>query len=271
MKSAVTISLVTEARSGPFVFHDGLADGCMRASKLGFDAVEVFPPNAEEVKEAELRALLQSHRLELAAMGTGAGWIKHQWSLSSADKEIRRQARHFIRSIIDRAGAFGAPAIVGSMQGKFEAARSRTEALDILAEELGELSEHSQRAHGVRLLFEPLNRYESNLFNRLEDAVEWLQANNLHHVAVLADLFHMNIEESHMGQAIERADKRIGHVHFADSNRQAIGFGHLNAAEIVCALRTINYSGYLSAEIFPKPDSDRAASQTIQSFRRLVN
>ena len=61
---------------------------------------------------------------------------------------------------------------------------------------------------------------------------------------------------------------RIGHIHFADSNRQAIGFGHTDMSGIAATLKSINYQGYISAEIFPLPDSDAAASQTIESFKK---
>ena len=54
IKSAVTVCLVSEARQGPFVFHDGLADGCARAAKLGFDAVEIFPRAVEDLKIAKI-------------------------------------------------------------------------------------------------------------------------------------------------------------------------------------------------------------------------
>jgi sugar phosphate isomerase/epimerase len=60
-------------------------------------------------------------------------------------------------------------------------------------------------------------------------------------------------------------------VHFADSNRHAMGFGHTNAAPIIAALREIGYSGYLSAEILPLPDPEAAARQTISSIRSLLN
>src|SRR5260221_8735130 len=116
MKSAITISLPPQARSGPFVFHDGLSGGCRIASELGFDAVEIFPPAANAIDEAELQGLLDRHELKVAAVGTGAGWLLHQWSLTSADAEVRHHARDFIRAIIDVAASFDAPAILGSMQ-----------------------------------------------------------------------------------------------------------------------------------------------------------
>ena len=57
MKSAVTISLVPETKGGPFVFSDGLRDGCRRAAELGFDAVEIFPPASERIEPQELTQL----------------------------------------------------------------------------------------------------------------------------------------------------------------------------------------------------------------------
>lgn len=57
MKSAITISLVPQARGGPFVYWNGLADGCAKAAALGFDAVERFPSSANTIGVAELTAL----------------------------------------------------------------------------------------------------------------------------------------------------------------------------------------------------------------------
>lgn len=269
MRSAITISLTPQARSGPFVFHDGLADGCHHAAVLGFDAVEIFPPAANDIDIAELQALLDRHSLKVAAIGTGAGWVIHKWSLTHADETIRRQAREFIRAIIDVSASLGAPAIIGSMQGKVEGDVTREQALDWLAEALEDLGEHAA-GHDQPLLYEFLNRYETNLFNRVAPTIEFLGGLKTRGVKVLADLFHMNIEEADLPAALRAGGKWIGHVHFADSNRQAIGFGHTAIEPIVAALRGIGYAGCLSAEIFPQPDALTAARQTIESFRRLV-
>src|SRR5271165_5923732 len=106
IRSSVTISLVPEARGGPFVFWDDLAVGCRQAAELGFDAVEVFPPGPEGVNAVELRRLLDTHHLALAAVGTGAGWVRQRLTLTSPDPAVRERAAAFIRSIIDFAGPF---------------------------------------------------------------------------------------------------------------------------------------------------------------------
>ncbi len=269
MKSAITISLVPEAKGGPFVFWDGLAKGCEHAAQLGFDAVEIFPPSASAIPQVELRELLQTHGLQVAAIGTGGGWVVNKWTLTHPEAAVRVQARAFIREIIEVAAAFNAPAIIGSMQGRVEVGVEREQATAWIAEALHELGQYAASL-GQVLLFEPLNRYETNLFNRVADVTEFLAASGIASVKILADLFHMNIEEASIAGALEAAGDFIGHIHFADSNRRAIGMGHTEVEHVVSALRRIGFQGYLSGELLPLPDSQTAARQTLASFHHVT-
>jgi sugar phosphate isomerase/epimerase len=183
------------------------------------------------------------------------------------DPGARERARAFIRSIIDVAGPLGAPAIIGSMQGRSGDGVDHASARGYLAEALDELGEHA-KGYGVPLIFEPLNRYETNMVNTLDGGVDLIQSLSTRNVALLADLFHMNIEESDLAAAIRAAAGHIGHVHFVDSNRRPAGSGHLDYAPIARALAEIGYQGYASAEALPHPDPDSAARQTIAAFRR---
>ena len=266
IRSAVTICLVPEAAAGPFVFHQPLAVACAAAKAHGFDAVEIFPGHADELNGMELRNLLREHGLMLAALGTGAGWLRHKYRLTDPDPHQRMAARDFAGGIIDFAGGFGAPAIIGSMQGRWGDGVSREQALTWLRDELNQLA---PRAHalGVPLLLEPLNRYESNLFNTVEEALAFLDSLQTGNVELLCDLFHQNIEEVDVAAALRRAGTRLGHVHFVDTNRRAVGFGHLDMKPVVRALREVGYDGYLSAECLPLPDAATAAQQTMESFR----
>jgi sugar phosphate isomerase/epimerase len=266
MRSAITVSLVAQAKGGPFVYWDGLEAAAASAAQLGFDALEVFAPSAASIDREALHALLKKHGLSAAAFGTGGGWLVHQWHLTHAVPAIRGQAREFIRAIVDVAGEFRAPAIIGSMQGKAEGDVSREQALAWLAEALTDLGAHARR-YGVPLLYEPLNRYETNLLNRQADAARFLEERQVGNVKLLCDLFHMNIEEVSNAAALRACGRHVGHVHFADSNRQAIGFGHTETAPVIAALQDIGYAGYLSGEILPLPDSEAAAAQTIQAIR----
>ena len=270
MRSCVTVSLVPEARGGPFVFWDDLPGACKEATRLGFDAVEIFPPSADAIDPRELRDLLGQHDLTLAAVGTGAGWVKHRLHLALPDAKQRREARDFIRSIIDFAGQFGAPAIIGSMQGRSSDGVDTASARSYLCEALEELGEHALQ-YRASLLYEPLNRYETNQVNRVDDGLALLRSLSTRNVKLLCDLFHMNIEEADIAAALRSAGDKVGHVHFVDSNRRPVGMGHLDMPPIIAALRAIHYTGYLSAEAFPYPNPVAAADQTIASYRMLLS
>ncbi len=268
IKSAVTVCIVEQARKGPFVFHDDVAGACRRSAELGFDAVEVFAPSGDAIRLLPLRRLLQENQLSLAAVGTGAGMVVHKLQLCDADPDRRRQAREFIRSIIDAGSEFGAPAIIGSMQGRWDDLTDRPTAVSRLQDALNELGDYAG-TKGVPLLYEPLNRYETNLATTLHEAVELLKPLSSPNVKILADLFHMNIEESSPAEALIKAGPFVGHLHFVDSNRQAAGRGHMDYSAIAAALDAIGFAGYASAEAFPIPDSDTAAEQTIKTFRKV--
>lgn len=266
IRSSVTISLVDEARGGPFVFWDDLPAACRKARELGFDAVEVFPPAPDAVDPKLLRTLLDDHGLGLAAVGTGAGWVRHKRHLTLPDAAARTEARTYIRRIIDFAGPFGAPAIIGSMQGRTSETVDRALADRLLAEALEDLGPHAAQ-YGVPLIFEPINRYETNLVTTLQAGIDLLKPLSTNNVKLLADLFHMNIEEVDIAESLRAAKGYVGHVHFVDSNRRPAGFGHIDYRPIVTALKEIGYDRYLSAEAFPWPDPDAAAKQTIEAFR----
>lgn len=268
IKSSVTISVVDEARGGPFVFWDDVEASCIKARELGFDSVELFAPGPDVVDSTQLKQWLDDNKLGLAAVGTGGGWVIRKLALTSAVAEERAQAVDFIRSMIDFGGQFGAPAIIGSMQGRWGGDMSKETALGHLRDALNELGPHAAK-HGVPLIYEPLNRYETNLINTMGQGVEFLKTLDNDNVKLLADLFHMNIEETSIADGIRDGGSYIGHVHFVDSNRRPAGCGHMVYEPIAAALKEINYDGYASAEAFPYPDPDAAAEQTIKAYKQV--
>lgn len=268
IRFAVTVSLVEQARGGPFVFWDDLAAAFHEAKQLGYDAIEIFAPSGSAVDRQELRSLMEQTGLDVAAVGTGAGMVIHKLQLTDPDAKKRNQAIQFIREIIDFGAEFNAPAIIGSMQGRFDPAEGKEVALDRLAEAVQELGQYAAQKN-VPLIYEPLNRYETNLFNLYAEAAKFLRDRKIENVVLLADLFHMNIEEADIAQALRDGGDLCGHIHFVDSNRQAAGFGHMDYAPIAAALAYLNYDGYISAEAFPVPSSKECAAQTIKAYREL--
>lgn len=267
MKSAITVSLVPEVKGGPFVFWDDLSMAAKKAASLGFDALEIFPREPETIDVGRIRTTLVEHSLGLAALGTGAGWVVHKLRLTDPDPAIRERAVEFVSGIARRAGEFGAATIIGSMQGRIDPSTPRCDGMGWLADSIAKIARTAASA-GSLLLLEPLNRYETNVLTSVIEAADLLRQWNIANVKLLCDLFHMNIEEPDLGQSLRKADALVGHVHFADSNRRAVGLGHLDLRPVMSALKSIGYDQYLSAEVFPLPDGDFAAKTTIDSFRQ---
>lgn len=268
MKSAITVSLVPEAAGGPFVFWDDLERAMASASELGFDAIEIFASGPDAVPVDHVLKMCERYHLRVAAVGTGAGMVKHGLSLTDADPVRRSQAVGFVESMIQFGAQLNAPAIIGSMQGRWSGALPKLAAMDLLENSLATLA-GCAASHSQVLLFEPLNRYESNLVNTLAEGTRLIQSTNAKNLLLLADLFHMNIEETDIAQAIAQAAGLVGHVHFVDSNRRAAGYGHLDFKSVIAALHEIAFCGYLSAEALPLPDSRSAAEMTMGSLKQL--
>lgn len=270
MKSCITISLVPSLSGGPWVLWDNIEASLRIAAEKGFDGVELFTPGPSVDSAKPLSHLLQQNNLSLAAVGTGAGKVLHGLTLTDADPSIRKKAKDFIKGIINFGAENSAPSILGSMQGSSTDDLPRETALEYLRDALEELGEYSASL-GTFFIYEPLNRYETNLFNHFGQACDFARNLETHGVRVLADLFHMNIEETDIASSISDNSDMLGHVHFADSNRKPIGSGHTNMRPISECLKKINYQGYISAEAFAWPDPLTAAQQTIDSFRKFFN
>jgi len=171
------------------------------------------------------------------------------------DPDLRADAIAQLKSQLSVIAAIGGraaatPASYGMFSLRlppFVPPRSAAEDRAVLIEGLTALGEHAA-GEGVSICLEPLNRYEDHLVNRLDQAVDLIRAVGLESVRVLADTYHMNIEEDEPATAVTKAGPYLGHVQVSDSNRFQPGAGHLDWAGLLGALSTIGYDGYLAVE-----------------------
>ena len=142
IKSAVPFRSLKRPRR-PFVFWHDLAAGCIKAADLG-SMPWVFAP-ADAIPVDELKALLPN-TISKSQPWAPAVVVIHKWHLCQPDAASRENAKDFIRAIIDAGAQLGTPAIIGSMQGRFEGEVSKDQALDWLREALSDLGEHAKAA-----------------------------------------------------------------------------------------------------------------------------
>lgn len=139
--------------------------------------------------------------------------------------------------------------------------------------------------YGVRGAVEPVRSAEVSLLHTVADACAWIEAINhpgIQHIT--GDVYHMQVEEEHIGAAILEAGDRLINVHLADSNRRALGLGSLDVDTVIRALYVIGFNTegkYVTAEplgpggdpypaMYGKPDKetlDAMVMQTVRYFR----
>lgn len=116
------------------------------------------------------------------------------------------------------------------------------------------LGQVTERAAGNAAVFlEPLNRYEAHYLNTVGAAADLCRAANHPRIQLMADLFHMNIEEADIPASLRAVAPHLGHVHLADSQRWLPGHGHTDFVSAFRALREIDFDGWLALECMPTP------------------
>ena len=265
MKLAIVVNATPKAT--PLAADMPLQDAIALASDIGFDGVELAIADPLDIDVANLTQMLKSYRLEVPALGTGAAY-KEGLSLAHPDAAGRAGAIERLKAHVDLGAVFGADIIVGLIRGKMSDGLPYAEAINYIKKGLSELSTYA-KSKNVRVLLEPINRYEIDLLNTIEDSYSIASALD-DNVGLLIDTFHMNIEESSLTEPIRKAHDRIWHVHIADNIRWAPGFGCLDFPRVVRALHDIGYKGYLSAEMMHMPDHETAFKQTFKYMAPLI-
>lgn len=97
--------------------------------------------------------------------------------------------------------------------------------------------------HQVKAAIEPIRSAEVSFVHTFADAKAYIAAVNHPGVRdINGDVYHMQAEESHIGQALVDAGEMLVNLHMADSNRTALGLGSMDLDTIIRALYLIGFN-----------------------------
>jgi sugar phosphate isomerase/epimerase len=243
------------APDNAFVVFRGLEASIEKAAELGYEGIELALSRASDVQAASLDRWLSRYNMEVSAVSTGLVYAEKGISLL----ETPDAAVPVFMDLIDIAADFGKQVNIGRSRG-FKKNLSLNEAADALKKTLTPIADHAVRK-GVKLLLEPVNRYEIDWINNIDEGAAVLERINLDCLGLMPDVFHMNIEDRSLRDSLITHKKYVQYVHLADSNRRAPGWGHLDFGDIFSGLKAIEYAGWVSVEILPLPSPDEAAKQ----------
>ncbi len=247
----------------------GLGDAIAMAARIGYDAVEIMPRGVDDPRPETLRAMAEGTGVEIAAIASGFIAVECGLTLTHPDVGIRRRAVEALCGCLDAARRAGARLVsCGVVRGKLQPQTTPAEATAYLTDGIRRCGRYAGEL-GLVLAVEPGNRYETDFVHTVAEGLELLHAVKLPSVRLMIDTFHMNIEEPSIPDAVRQAGPHLAHVHFADSNRLAPGWGHLDFRAVAAALREIRYDGTIGLEMALAPDFAAAASQGVRFVRDL--
>jgi len=240
---------VTERAGVRLAIQDRLLPGATlperyeNAKRFGFDAIELSQQPFDDAVVA-----LRNHIPVSAICGGYRGW------LIDPDLELVRTARKELARLVELAGELGCGCVIVPIWGRTRnlpnigTGRTREEDETIFVDGMSALASRAERV-GALLYVEPINRYQNDVCNTIADALRLRERIGSKAVRVMADVFHMNIEEADMAAAVASAGEWLGYFHLADSQRLEPGKGHLDFGPIFAALTRIAYRGYASFEL----------------------
>lgn len=259
MKLSVAIA-GENAMPSAFVVWRGFEASIRKAAEYGYHGVELALKTAEDVKTSELSQWLDKYKIEVSCISTGQVFADLGLYFTHPEGEMREKVVDVFEGLIQVAKDFGGLINIGRARGFVGKNQTFEQAEELFINTASRICEKAEKV-GVTIIIEPVNRYEINFVNSLDEGAELVSKLNYKNLGLMPDVFHMNIEDDRIGDSLIRNAALIRYIHFADSNRLAPGQGHLDFDEVFNALMKTGYDGWASIEILPKPDPDTAALQ----------
>ena len=230
---------------------ESLDDSAARLARHGIQWIELHGNRYGDnlgYKAKDVLETLGRHGVRAAGI---CGMFSAENDLSSNSGIARQNAIDYIRRQLDLCHAVGGtymlvvPGAVGRPRAYDASEFERSvESLRIVADDF--------TAAGVRAAVEPIRAAEVSFVHTFSDAMRYIEAVDSPGVRhINGDVYHMQVEEAHIGEAIASAGEKLVNLHLADSNRCALGDGSLDLDAIIMALYAI---GYADGQRFATPE-----------------
>ena len=264
-----------------FKSHD-FSLACREIARIGYSGIEIAPFTLAE----NAATLTTADRLRIRQTITQAGltFVGLHWLLvspeglhaTSPNVGQRRQTWDFVRGLIDLCAelsdpksdghgimVFGSPKQRSTMGGV-----SHAEAVSILTEEFARAGKHAA-SRGVTLLLEPLSPDQTDVVTSLEEAVAIVRQIANPAVQTMFDVHNASAEQLPQLDLIRQYLPYIRHIHVNEMDGREPGTGSYDFAALLSTLRTLDYAGWISLEVFDFSRPPDAIAAT--ALRHLVS
>jgi len=234
-----------------------------KAKDFGYDLLEVAVEDASLIDLKKLKQVAREVGLDL----TVSGAFGTDRDISSDQAEYRKIGLSYIKDCIRIANELESPVFGGplySAVGKTRLVSAEQKAIErqYCLENLYEATKYAAEM-GIVLGLEPLNRFETDMINTVDQALALINEIDHPHLKILLDTFHSNIEEKDVIKSIHLLGDKLVHVQGNENDRGTPGTGQVNWIGIRDALNDIGYQGSIVLETFGSPSKELARAASI--------
>ncbi len=249
--------MILGVHSATFVknWHEDITPYIHKCKQAGYKCVEVSLLGQTPASAKEISKLANDLNISLTCT---TGLSKNE-DISSSDPVVQKNGVEALKRAIDMTSIMEANLLTGVVhaawgvsnslgKGKEDKFKNSSNSIKKISSLLIEKN--------IKLGIEPLNRYESDFINTVDEGIRLCELIDHPNVGLLLDAYHMNIEEKNICQSIEKARDKLFHFQVAENDRGVPGSGSINWSEIIDTLKKINYKGCISLEMFIQANVD---------------
>lgn len=251
-------------------FQGDLEHSFSRLSQIGYDGVELMTLDPSKLDWEQVRRTAEQNGLSVVLVCTGEIWGQLGLSFTDSDESVRKEAVRRVCEIIDFAAALGANVNIGRVRGQFRDGISKEQTHAWAVDAFRAISDHAGPKN-VAIALESVTLMQTNFINTLAEAAEMVDAVQRDNFKLMMDVFHLNIEEKDLYQAIRDYAKYNIHVHLADNNRRYPGHCGMDFQKVISTFREVGYDGAFCTEIFQIPDQEQAAQGAMAHLKPIFH
>lgn len=232
-------------------------------SALGYDGVELMTVDPDRLDWEQVQAMATKYGLAIPLVCSGEVFGQLGISFVDPDPARKKIAVDRMCRLIDFASYLGANVNVGRIRGQYTTDIPREVTYHIAVEVFRQISDYAAEKN-VKIALETINILQSNFINTMEEGAEFVDKVGRSNFKLMVDVFHLNMEEKDICQAIRDFAAYTIYVHLSDSNRRYPGSCGMDFKKIVQSFKDVGYDGAFTTEVMQIPNQETAAKTSME-------
>lgn len=243
---------------------------CEFLCPLGYKGIELAILEPEKIPVKDLVEISNSFNMEIPAIGTGSTFLRFRFSFGDVDSIVREKAIARIEEYIKFSTITNSKVIIGLIRGRFTHGNNPENERENIIKSLEKCSKLAED-NDVKLIFEPINRFEIDSFNMIQESLEMIEAIGSNNLKLMVDSFHTHLEEDPktIWSYLDSIASKVSHLHLADDTRRAPGTGHFDFKRFLDIFEKNNFQGFASIETIMKPSFEDVANQAMNYMKSI--